>query len=235
MNGRVRNVLPSSSRGRRAKAAMVGAMALAASLCLSITPAQADGGGFGGMMTQPSDVPKPTGGDWLDDPQTRAEFLANCGEKCTITSGEFVSDPVEGAPERVSEFHDTCNVTGSFTYKEEETNGNGLVVSMGLKIPAVRGVEVLPKIDYTEIHTQTTGITDTVNQNQTYTIYWLDKVPMTQTLRGNWSYEGDGAKGLPAREFKDVEADVTYNAFRKQSRPMTEEEKVSRCGNASPS
>ncbi|MGA5564251.1 hypothetical protein ACPCUV_24235 [Streptomyces platensis] len=234
MNGRVRNVLP-SSRGRRAKAAAVGAMALAASLCLSITPAQADGGGFGGMITQPSDVPKPSGGDWLDDPQTRAEFLSNCGDKCTVTGGEFINEASEGTPERVSEFHDTCNVTGSFTYKEEETNGNGLIVSMGLKVPDVMGVSVLPRIDYSQIHTQTTGITDTVTQDQPYTIYWLDKVPMTQTLKGTWSYEGDSVKAIPAREFTDVEADVTYNAFRKQSRPMTEEEKASRCGNASPS
>ncbi|MEW2439928.1 hypothetical protein AB0952_38255 [Streptomyces caniferus] len=239
MNGRVRNVLP-SSRKRRAKAATVGAMALAASLCLTVTPAQADGGGGGfgtsgglvGSAPVPSLAPGP---DPLADPEQRAEFLSNCGDKCTITSGEFVGEATEGTPERVSDFHDTCAATGSFSYKEEETNGNGLVVSMGLKIPAVRGVEVLPKIDYTQVHTQTTGITDTVNQDQTYTIYWLDKVPMTQTLHGNWSYEGDSVKAIPAREFPDVEADVTYTAFRKQSRPMTEEEKVSRCGNASPS
>jgi len=214
-------------------------MALAASLCLTITPAQADGGGggtTGGGLVGSGEVPSlEPGPDPLADPQKRAEFLSNCGEKCTVTSGEFVSDPVEGTPERVGEFHDTCAATGSFTYKEEETEGNGLVVSMGLKVPAVMGVEVLPKIDYSQIHTQTTGITDTVNQDQTYTIYWLDKVPITQTLKGTWSYEGDSVKAIPAREFTDVEADVTYTAYRKQSRPMTEEEKVSRCGNASPS
>ncbi|MER6840448.1 hypothetical protein [Streptomyces platensis] len=175
------------------------------------------------------------GPDPLADPQKRAEFLSSCGDKCTVASGEFVSDPVEGEPIRVGEVHDTCAATGSFAYKEEETEGNGLVVSMGLKAPAVMGVEVLPKIDYTQIHTQTTGVTDTVNQDQTYTVHWLDKIPMTQTLKGTWSYEGDSVKAIPAREFPDVEADVTYYAFRKQSRPMTEEEKVSRCGNASPS
>ncbi|WP_432092757.1 hypothetical protein [Streptomyces sp. bgisy100] len=238
MNGRVRNVLPVGG-GRRAKSATVGGMVLAASLCLTVTPAQADGGGLGssgGLIGSAQGAYNPAPGpDPMDDPQKRAEFLSNCGDKCTITSGTFVSDATEGTPERVSEFHDTCAATGSFSYKEEETTGNGLVVSMGLKVPAVMGVEVLPKIDYTQVHTQTTGITDTVNQDQPYTIYWLDKVPMTQTLRGNWSYEGDSVKGLAAREFPDVEADVTYTAFRKQSRPMTEEEKVSRCGNASPS
>lgn len=141
----------------------------------------------------------------------------------------------EGTPEPVSDYHDTCAATGSFTYKEEETNGNGLVISTGLKVPSYKDVEILPKIDYTQIHTQTTGITDTVNQDQPYTIYWLDKVPVPQTLRGNWHYEGDSVKAMPARDFPDVEADVTYTAFRKQSRPMTEEEKISRCGNASPS
>ncbi|WP_407287073.1 hypothetical protein [Streptomyces sp. BP-8] len=36
-------------------------------------------------------------------------------------------------------------------------------------------------------------------------------------------------------DFNDVESDISYKVIRVQSRPMTEEEKVSRCGNASPS
>lgn len=36
--------------------------------------------------------------------------------------------------------------------------------------------------------------------DKTYTRYWLDRVPITNTLRGNWSYAGDSVQGLPPRE-----------------------------------
>ncbi|MGA5268733.1 hypothetical protein ACWCYK_34935 [Streptomyces lydicamycinicus] len=238
MNGRVRNVLP-SSRGRRAKAAAVGAMAIAATLGLTVTPAQADGpGGFGssgGLMSsaQGSYNPAP-GPDPMDDPQKRAEFLSTCGDKCTVTNGTFVGEATEGTPERMGDFHDACDSLGNFSYTQSETESNGIVISMGLKVPAVMGVEATPRIDYNRVHTKTTGMTDTVTQDKTYTRYWLDRVPVTNTLRGNWSYAGDSVKGLPPREFTDVEADVTYYAFRKQSRPMTEEEITTLCGNKSP-
>ncbi|MFE6742368.1 hypothetical protein [Streptomyces tubercidicus] len=218
----------------------MGAAALTATLALSATPAHADsvmgsgssGGGIMGSATSPPGLTQP-GPDPLLDPATRADFLSNCGDKCTITNGTFIDSPREGEPENVSGFHDTCNNTGSFAYKAEETTGDGLIVKMDLGFNKL--ASVLPNIDYSQINTKTTGITDTVNQDQPYTRYWLDKIPTTQKLRGNWHYEGDADKGLSARDFTDVEADVTYTAYRKQSRPMTEEEKVSLCGNASPS
>ncbi len=215
-------------------------MALAATLCLTATPAQADGPGgglssSGGLMSSAQgDYNAAPGPDPMDDPQKRAEFLSNCGDKCTVTNGAFVGEATEGTPERVSKVHDTCDAIGNFAYTESETESNGIVISMGLKVPAVMGVEATPRIDYNQVHTKTTGVTDTITQDKPYTLYWLDKVPITQTLKGNWSYEGDSVKSLPPREFTDVEADVTYYALRKQSRPMTEEEKISRCGNVSP-
>lgn len=59
-----------------AKAVAVGSMALAAARCLSITPAQADGGGW---ATDPPDVPVSQGEGIWSTPEKVAEFLADCG------------------------------------------------------------------------------------------------------------------------------------------------------------
>ncbi|MGW8554497.1 hypothetical protein [Streptomyces tubercidicus] len=227
-----------SGRGRRMKAAAVGSLAVSATLLLGVTPAQADSGLGGWIAPAPTPDLAP-GPDPLDDPEKRADFLSRCGEWCTIVNGEFTGDPREGVPENMSGMHDNCTSPASFTYKEEETQGNGIVIGLQLNSASV---PVLPKIEYSSVHTRTEGVTDTVNQPP-YTRSWLDKVPVTQKLRGTWKVAGFDPSNANVneftmrgpREFTDVEADATYTVLRKQSRPMTEEEKVTLCGNHSPS
>ncbi len=221
------------------KAVVVGALAVSATSLLGVTPAQADSGLGGWIAPAPAPDLAP-GPDPLEDPEKRADFLSRCGEWCTIVNGEFTGDAREGAPERVSQIHDNCtSQPGSFTYKEEETQGNGIVIGLQL---SSKNVPVLPKIEYSSVNTRTEGVTDTVNQPP-YTRSWLDKVPVAQKLRGTWKVAGFDPSNADVneftmrgpREFTDVEADATYTVLRKQSRPMTEEEKVTLCGNHSPS
>ncbi|MGA5265799.1 hypothetical protein ACWCYK_36140 [Streptomyces lydicamycinicus] len=229
-----------SGRGRRMKAAAVGALALPATLLLGITPAQA---AVGCIVCNDGDHPQGGGGapDPLLDPGYLYDFLSRCGEYCTIVSGEYTGDPHEGNPERVSEIHDNCTPRdGSFTYKMEETKGNGTIIDLSLNgIPA----PVLPKIQYSSLNTKTEGVTDTVTQSP-YTRSWLDRVPVTQKLRGTWHLTGPANGLFPQmnefntkgpRDFTDVEADATYTVLRKQSRAMTEEEKATLCNNKSAS
>ncbi|WP_127154783.1 hypothetical protein [Streptomyces lydicus] len=84
----------------------MGSMALAAALCLSITPAQADGGG--GWVTDPPDVPVSQGEGIWRTPEKVAEFLADCGQDCTFTPTAWVSEPTEGTPTMVGEYRDNC-------------------------------------------------------------------------------------------------------------------------------
>ncbi|MGW7578748.1 hypothetical protein [Streptomyces sp. NPDC054765] len=242
MNRRVRNTL-TSGRGRRARAAAVGAMAVAATLCLSITPAQADGGG-GGWVSHPEDIPKPpttTGPDW-STPEAVAKFLSDCGEDCTFTPTSWVGEPTESTPTLLGKPRENCtSLNSDFNYGESETTGETTIVGLSL---GANPVSLLPKIEHNwfKSNTESTQTTGTMKPGE---IGWFDEVTVTRKAKGNWQLAGVDQSNPFApvnshntwgpHEFTDVESDISYKVIRVQSRPMTAEERTTKCGNASPS
>ncbi|MFI6765952.1 hypothetical protein [Streptomyces sp. NPDC050355] len=239
MNRTTRNVR-SSGRGWRAKVATVGSVAVAVALGLSVTPAQADGGG-GGWISHDPLPPVPQGPDW-STPEAVARFLSDCGDSCTFTPTEWVGPPNEGTPTMLGTARDNCTTENAdFNYGESETTGETTIVGLSL---GANPVSLLPKFEHNwfKSNTESTVTTGTLKPGE---IGWFDEVTVTRKAKGNWHLAGVDQSNPFApvnahntwgpHDFNDVESDISYKVIRVQSRPMTEEEKVSRCGNASPS
>lgn len=239
MTRRIRSVLP-SGRGWRAKAAAVGSVAVTAALCLSVTPAQAEGGG-GGWISHGDLPPAPQGPDW-STPEAVAKFLSDCGDSCTFTPTEWVGEPTEGTPTRLGSPRDNCTTENvDYNYGEAETTGETTIVGLSL---GANPVSLLPKIEHNWFtsNTESTVTTGTLKPGE---IGWFDEVTVTRKAKGNWQLSGVDQSNPFApvnahntwgpHEFTGVESDISYKVIRVQSRPMTEEEKTTRCGNVSPS
>ncbi|MER6304636.1 hypothetical protein [Streptomyces sp. NPDC001657] len=240
MNGRVRNLLP-SSRGWRARAAAVGSMALAATLCLAITPAQADGGGGGWVTSPPPGYTPDPGPDW-STPEAIAKFLSDCGQDCTFTPTAWVGEPSEGTPTMLGKPRENCTTENvDFNYGESETTGETTIIGLSL---GANPVSLLPKIEHNWF-TQNTESTVTTGTLKPGEIGWFDEVTVSRKAKGNWQLAGvdqsnpfapvNGHNKYGPHEFTDVESDISYKVIRVQSRAMTDDERATKCGNSSPS
>ncbi|MEU8783465.1 hypothetical protein [Streptomyces sp. NPDC048637] len=212
----------------------MGALTVTASLCLTVTPAQADSPfGGGGADVKPGTMDPRS----LDDPERRNELLARCGESCTVMPGEWLGPAREGTPTRLGEIRQNCGPnTSTLAYKDEHTETQTTIVGISIdKNPA----SLLPKIEKQWIQSQTTGTTDTIEM-QAHQVGWIDEVPVTRLAKATWKLEGSSGLNVNEvnqfgpREFHDVEADITYKIIRHHVRDMTPEE-VAQCGNTTPS
>ncbi|MFE1175456.1 hypothetical protein [Streptomyces sp. NPDC058773] len=169
----------------------------------------------------------------LDTPDEVAAYLADCGDKCSVDSGEWIGDPVEGTPKRLVDERQNCSANPDpnvLSYKSEETNGESMVVGVQLSGGASNTVtaSVLPKFEKSWFSSITTGTTDQIHIGP-YQAGWIEEVPVTQKLKGTWT-SNEFADG--PRSFPDVEADITYKVIKYKTRDLTEEEKQ-RCANTS--
>ncbi|MGA5560289.1 hypothetical protein ACPCUV_03760 [Streptomyces platensis] len=136
---------------------------------------------------------------------------------------------------------DNCTTENvDFNYGEAETTGETTVIGLSL---GANPVSVLPKIEHNWFK-QNTESTQTTGRLKPGEIGWFDEVSVTRKAKGNWQLAGVDQSNPFApindhnfhgpHQFTDVESDITYRIIRAQSRPMTPEERTSRCGNASP-
>ncbi|WP_405842399.1 hypothetical protein OG528_29095 [Streptomyces platensis] len=209
-------------------------MAVTAALCLAVTPAQADSPGGGGrIMPNPPPTPDP----W-STPEGLDKFLSSCGQSCTVIPTQWAGEAREGTPTRKGDIRHNCGpAESSFSFKDENTNGETTVVGISL---GANPASVLPKIEHSWIQTETQGTTDTVNL-PSHHVGWIDEVPVTRKVKGTWKLEGQNWNGsnynehvkYGPREFTDVEADITYKIVKHQVRPMNADE-LKQCANANP-
>ncbi|MFF8785918.1 hypothetical protein [Streptomyces sp. NPDC015125] len=231
--------MSSRIRSRRAKVAAVGSVTVMAALCLTITPAQADNPGRGGSIMPDSDADLGrVDGRPFDDPARLNEFLAGCGQWCTVTPTAWLGDPREGTPAMQGKPQENCTTEVSdFNFARAETTGETAIIGLSL---GANPVSVLPKIEknWFTSNTETTSNTGHLKPGE---IGWIDEIPVTRKAKGNWKLEGSSDFNINQwnqfgpREFTDVETDITYKVIRVSSRPMTPDEKKTKCGNSSPS
>ncbi|MFF8373605.1 hypothetical protein ACF05W_33000 [Streptomyces lydicus] len=166
----------------------------------------------------------------------------DCGDSCTFTPTSWVGEPTKGTPTMLGTRRDNCTTENlDFNYGESETTGETTIVGLSL---GANPVSLLPKIEHNwfKQNTESTQTTGTLKPGETG---WFDEITVTRKAKGNWQLAGVDQSNPMApvnahntwgpHEFTDVESDISYKIIRAQSRAMTEEEKTSRCGNASPS